>query len=170
MKPETLKPAKKHSYLPEKLNIESWRSIEPYFQLLVERHVGSAQSLSEWLLDRSELEEFLEEDLAWRYIRMNCNTSDKELADRFNYFVTEIEPHISIYSNILDRKFIESPHLKELDQKRYLIPIRAAKNRIKIFREENVPLLAQLQVEEQKYGNILSKMTVTYKGRELRHS
>lgn len=167
MKPDQIKPAPKRIFLPDSLRVESWKSIEPYFLKLTERSIHSAESLKKWLLDRSELEAFLEEELAWRYIRMNCDTMDEGLADRFNQFVTEIEPHISTYSNILDRKFIESPYLKDLDQQKYLIPIRAAKNRIAIFREENVPLLARLQVEEQEYGRILSQMTVTYRGKEL---
>lgn len=167
MTPVTVRPAPKRNFLPVNLPVESWESVKPFFWQLNERSIHSVSTLLQWLYDRSELEAFLEEELAWRYIRMNCNTSDKEIADRFNYFVTEIEPHISTFFNILDRKFTESPHLNELDQKEYLIPIRTAKKRIAIFREENVPLLAQLQVKEQEYGKILSQMTVTYLGREL---
>lgn len=167
MKQSQIKPAPKRCFLPGNLPVESWESIEPYFLQLNERSIQSVGELKQWLLDRSELEAFLEEELAWRYIRMNCNTSDEELSDRFKHFVTEIEPNISTFANILDSKFIESPHLKELDQKEYLIPIRTAKKRMAIFREENVPLLASLQVEEQEYGKILSQMTVNYRGREL---
>ena len=167
MKPDQIKPAQKRIFLPENLLVESWESIEPYFQQLNERFIQSDEALLQWLLDRSELEAFLEEEMAWRYIRMNCDTMDEGLADHFKQFVTEIEPHISTYSNTLDRKLIESPYLKDLDQQKYLIPIRTAKKRIAIFREENVPLLARLQVEEQEYGRILSQMTVTYRGREL---
>ncbi len=167
MKPDQIKPATKRTFLPENLYVESWESIESFFLNLTERPIHSARSLKQWLLDRSELEAFLEEELAWRYIRMNCDTMDEGLSDRFNQFVTEIEPHISTYSNKLDRKFIGSPYLKELDEKKYLIPMRTAKKRIAIFRQENVQLLAKLQVEEQEYGKILSRMTITYRGKEL---
>jgi len=161
------KPARKRNYLPDDLLIESWKSIEPFFTDLSERPVDSADSLKQWLLDRSEMGAVLEEDLAWRYIRMNCDTSNKQLEKDFNHFVTQIEPQISSYSNILDKKLVESPFLNELNQKKYLIPIRAAKNRIEIFREENIPLFAQLQVEEQDYGKIVSQMTITYRGEDL---
>ncbi len=167
MKSDPTKPAVKRTFLPENLSVESWESIEPYFFQLSERSIHSAESLRQWLLDRSELEAFLEEELAWRYIRMNCDTLDEDLADHFNRFVTEIEPHISTFINTLDEKLIGSPYLKDLDQQQYLIPIRLAEKRISIFREENVPLLARLQVEEQEYGKIHSRMTVTYRGREL---
>ena len=161
------KPARKRDYLPDALLVESWKSIEPFFADLSKRPIDSADSLKQWILDRSEMGAVLEEDLAWRYIRMNCDTSNKQLEKDFNHFVTQIEPQISSYSNILDKKLIESPFLKELNQKKYLIPIRAAKCRIEIFREENIPLFAQLQVEEQDYGKIVSQMTITYQGEDL---
>jgi oligoendopeptidase F len=167
MKSNIIKPVRKRTFLPDDLLVESWKSIEPYFIQLSERSIRSVDRLKQWLLDRSEVGAVLEENLAWRYIRMNCDTSDKKLADDFNHFVTEIEPKISTYSNILDKKLVDSPYLQELDQQEYLIPIRATKNRIEIFREENIPLFAQLQVEEQEYGKILSQMTVSYQGRDL---
>jgi oligoendopeptidase F len=42
--------------------------------------------------DGSELEAALEEDFAWRYIRMTCDTTSEELLQSFQYFATEIEP------------------------------------------------------------------------------
>ena len=89
------KPVVQRNYLPVDLLVESWESIESYFVALTERSINSVDELVQWLKDRSELGALLEEELAWRYIKMNCSTSDKELADRFDYFVTEIEPHTS---------------------------------------------------------------------------
>ena len=47
--------------------------LEPYFEALKERELNTVEVLEGWLLDKSELEAVLEEDLAMRYIRMNID-------------------------------------------------------------------------------------------------
>ncbi|RLD61221.1 MAG: M3 family oligoendopeptidase, partial [Bacteroidetes bacterium] len=93
-------------FVSKDLKIKSWKSIDSYYRDLKNRDINSINDLEKWMRDRSELDSVLEEDLAWRYIKMNCDTTDKSLTDDFNFFVTEIEPNISKYSNILDKKFI----------------------------------------------------------------
>lgn len=154
-------------FVSKDLKIKSWESIETYYSDLKERDINSTIDLEKWLHDRSELDSVLEEDLAWRYIKMNCDTTDKSLTDDFNFFVTEIEPNISKYSNILDKKFIESRFTNELDKKKYYIPIRTIKRRLDLFREENIPIFAMLQKEEQEYGAIAANMTIKYKDEEI---
>ena len=65
----------KRSFLPESLEI-TWQSIEPYFIKLENKTINSVDDLEIWLKERSELEAVLEEDFAWRYIRMTCDTRD----------------------------------------------------------------------------------------------
>ena len=149
------------------LKIKSWESIESYYSDLEKREINSINDLEKWLFNRSELDSVLEEDLAWRYIKMNCDTTDKSLTDDFNFFVTEIEPNISKYSNILDKKFIESKFTNELDKKKYYIPIRTIKRKLEIFREKNIPIFAMLQKEEQEYGAIAANMTIKYDDKEI---
>ena len=61
-------------YLPEDFQVTDWPALEPFFQELQHRPIADAAGLERWLLDRSELESVLSEDLAWRYIRMTCDT------------------------------------------------------------------------------------------------
>ena len=123
--------------------------------------------MERWLVDRSELAFVLEEDLAWRYIRMNCHTDNKEYADLFNTFVAEIEPEASKWSDKLDDKFLSHPLSSRLNRKEYHVLLRTVKNRHDLFRKENVPIQAELQVMEQEYGKIASQMTVTLDGKEM---
>ena len=37
----------------------------------------------------SELEAFVSEDLAWRYVKMTCNTEDKSLEEAYLFFELE---------------------------------------------------------------------------------
>lgn len=154
-------------FLPNKLKVTSWDLLAPYFNQLVERPIKSKNDLEAWLKDRSELEAFVSEDLAWRYVKMTCNTEDKELEKAYLFFVTEIEPQISPINDKLNRKLVECPFINELDEEKYFIYLRGIKKEIEIFREENVPLMAEIAIESQKYGSIIGGLTVEIEGKEL---
>lgn len=154
-------------FLPNKIKVTAWEVLEPYFNQLLERNINSKTDLENWLKDRSELEAFVSEDLAWRYVRMTCNTENKELEQAYLFFVTEIEPKISPITDQLNRKLISSNFLSELDHDTYFIYLRGVKKEIEIFREENVPLMAEIATESQKYGSIVGSMMVEIDGKEL---
>jgi oligoendopeptidase F len=153
--------------MPNKLKVTSWDLLAPYFNQLVERAINSKNDLENWLKDRSELEAFISEDLAWRYVKMTCNTEDKELENAYLFFVTEIEPQISPINDKLNRKLVESPFINELDEEKYFIYLRGIRKEIEIFREANVPLMAEIATESQKYGSIIGGLTVEIEGKEL---
>ena len=156
----------KRSFIPENLKIKNWSDLAPFFLDLEQRKISNEKDLEIWLENRSELDSILEEEMAWRYIKSTCDTTDKELAAKFEYFVSKIEPEISKQSNILDKKLSNSEFFNKLDNS-FLIIKRALKNKIELFREENIPLFAELQKEEQEYGAIAAKMTIEYKGETL---
>lgn len=150
---------KTRTYIPETLNVD-WPSIEPIFKELQARDINSVSELEKWLVDRSELEAALEEDFAWRYIRMTCDTTDEKLLKDFQFFATEIEPKIAPIHNQLNKKFIDNPYSEELDKDKYFVYTRGIKKALELFREENIPLLTQIQVEQQKYQGITGSMSV----------
>lgn len=154
-------------FLPNKIKITSWDILAPYFNQLLERPINSINDLENWLKDRSELEAFVSEDLAWRYVKMTCNTEDKELENAYLFFVTEIEPQISPINDKLNRKLVECPFINELEEEKYFIYLRGIKKEIEIFRDENVPLISEIAIESQKYGSIIGGLTVEIEGKEL---
>lgn len=157
----------KRIFLPDNLVIDSWEKIAPYFEDLKTRTINNVTELEKWLKDRSELEAVLEEDMAWRYIKMNIDTTDEQLAESFNFFITEVEPKVAPYDNDFNLKLVNSPYVDELNKEKYHIYIRGIKKQIEIFREENIPLNTKLQADAQKYGAISAKMTINYDGKEL---
>ncbi len=155
-------------FLPAEMKITSWEDVKPWFDNLEQREIGDRAALEQWLADRSELAFVLEEELAWRYIRMNCHTDREDYAQAFNLFVSEIEPEIARRSDRLDSKLLAHPLAGSLDGSRdYGVMMRVIRNRKRLFRDENVPLQAELQVLEQDYGKIASQMTVTMEGKEM---
>jgi oligoendopeptidase F len=154
-------------FLPQNLTVDSWNIIEPFFNDLKERPISSAHELEQWLIDRSELEAVLSEDIAWRYIKMTCDTANQKLLDSYNFFISEIEPHVAPYSNELNIKFVGSPYTKQLDPEKYRIYIRGVKKALEIYRDENIPLLTKIATESQKYGAISAAMTIEWEGKEI---
>ena len=156
----------RRAFLPEKFIIKDWGTIEPYYISLADRSIASLQELNIWLNDLSELEAAVEEFAGWLYIRMTCNTQDKTLSDAYAFFVEQINPKIEPYSDKLNRKLVSMPLVKELDE-RYGLYIKQVENEIKLFREENISLEAELTVKEQQYGEIAGAMTVDINGKTL---
>ena len=66
----------------------------------------------------------------------------------------EIQPKMQPYADQLNRKLIESPFTQELDQQQYFTYLRNVKKSIELFREENIPIQAELAVMQQQYGQI----------------
>jgi oligoendopeptidase F len=154
------------NYLPKDFKITDWQSLEPFLKELLERPLNSAQDLEKWLKDISELEAVIGEDAAWRQIRMTCDTENKELEDAFTFFVMEIQPKIQPYSDKLNHKLLDNEYTKQLDQQKYYVYLRNVKKNIELFREQNIPLQAEIAVLAQQYGIISAKMTVEVEGRE----
>jgi len=153
-------------FLPENFVVKDWETLEPYFKELADRPIDSPKALIQWLKDMSELEAIISEDACWRQIKMTCDTENKELEESFTFFMMNIQPKIQPYADMLNRKLIESPFTKELDQKTFFTYLRTVKKNIDLFRESNIQLQAELGVEAQKFGVISGKMTVEVKGQE----
>lgn len=153
-------------YLPQDLSITDWASIEPYFKELLERPLPTREVLQQWLRDVSELEAVVGEDAAWRQIRMTCDTENKSLEDAFTFFVMEIQPKIQPLADQLNRKLVENEFTATLEGEAYEVYLRNVRKNIELFREENIPLQAEIAVMAQQYGVISGKMSVEVEGRE----
>ena len=153
-------------YLPEKLTVSDWETIEPYFKELLGRQFHSKEDLEKWLHDMSELEAAINEDFCWRQIKMTCDTTNKELEQSFNFFCTEIQPKIQPYAFELNKKLVNAPFLDELDKDKYFTYLRSIRKSIELFRQENIALQAEMAVLQQKYGMITGKMSIEVNGKE----
>ncbi len=153
-------------FLPESVNLDSWEAIEPFYVNLKSRSLQATNDLKQWLKDYSELDAVVQEYSGWLYIRMTCDTQDKKATDAYIFFVNEIHPKIAPYQDDLNKKLVDCKFKSELDQ-RYQIYLAQVANQIKIFRPENIPLIADLSVKEQKYGEIAGAMTINENGKTL---
>lgn len=159
--------SKRRRFLPEEFTITDWEAIRPYYENLLKREINTEEELRQWFQDRSELESVVAEDLGWRYIRMTIDTADAGRREKFNYFISQIQPNIAPESNRLNEKALQSQFLLKLKQEGYPILARTLKTEFEIFREENVPLNTQMQTLSQEFGAISGAMTVEVDDKEL---
>ena len=163
--------SKKRSFLPSEFSIKEWSDLEPYYDDLKNRSLMSLNDLKKWLKNRSELESIVAEDLAWRYIKMTCDTANQKHAESYKSFISNIQPEIAPYSNQLDKKLFNCPFKTQLlagdySSLQYKILIREIEKNIQIFRKKNIPLLTNIRKEKQQYAAITGAMSVKIVGKE----
>lgn len=155
------------TFLPQEFTIEKWEDVEQYFIALEQREISSKEDFKQWLLDQSELEAVLEENFAWRYIKMTINTKDEDLAKDYTFFVKEIQPKLAPYSFRLNKKLSKSPFKKEFNDEAYKILFRSVDTAIKLFREENIPLEAEMAEKSQEFSAISGAQSIKHDGKQI---
>jgi|TARA_R110000737_G_scaffold115473_2_gene148408 oligoendopeptidase F len=155
-------------FVDNNLEINSWEMILPYFEDLTKREISSRTELENWLKDKSELEAILEEDMAWRYIKMTIDTTNDEFAKDYAFFVNEISPKAAPYDDILNKKLINSAGREELEKDdAYRIYFRSVNKSIDLFREENIPLETKIQTKSSEYGTISGAQNIEWDGETI---
>lgn len=155
------------NYIGEDFEFRSWEDLKPFYEELQSRELTSSEDLRKWFVDRSELESYLSENFAWRYIRQTCDTGNEQLVQALQFFITDIQPQLAAFGNELDKKAMESPFASDLKDAGFAVMLRAMNKAVEIFRDENIPLQTQAQSEERRYGAIAGAMTVTLDGEEM---
>ncbi|GAB5418714.1 MAG: M3 family oligoendopeptidase [Crocinitomicaceae bacterium] len=155
-------------FVDQELIIDAWEKIERYYADLLDRDISNKAAFEKWLHDISELEAILEEDMAWRYIKMTINTKDESLSQNYTFFVTEIQPKLAPLEDQLNRKLVASPFTEELkSDPAYAIFFRSIENALNLYREENIPLQAELAEESQKYGSLSAAQSIEHDGETI---
>lgn len=157
---------KERTFLSQDFKLTDWASLQPYFAELKNRPLANKDALLKWLEDISELESVISEDACWRQINMTCDTTNKSYEEAFTYFCMEIEPKMKPYSFELNKKLLASPFTKELDTELYFPYLRNIDNAVKLYRDQNVPLQADMNLLAQQYGVISGAMAVEIDDKE----
>ncbi len=161
-------PKIERTYLKKDLSLDTFSDVQPYFDELLSRELSSKESFEQWLKDLSEIEAFIEENGAWRYIKMSINTADETLTASYTYFVTEIQPKLAPLNNALNEKMMQSAFVDALTiNPAYAILFRSVKVQLDLFREENITIEAYLAEKSQEFGSISAAQTIEHQGETL---
>lgn len=153
-------------FIPEQFKLEQWEELQPFFEDLKNRTIETESEFHRWLNDLSEIQAVISEEACWKQIKMTCDTENKQLEEDFNHFCLHIEPRIKPYADALNKKLLASPFIASLQGRENEIYLRGVRKDIELFREENIPLQADLSVLAQHYGVITGKMSVEVQGKE----
>lgn len=160
--------APKRHFIEEGLNFQTWEEIAPYFERLKEQSITTEAEFIDWLKNKSELDAVVEENAAWRYIRMTIDTREQERSEAYTYFVTEIQPKMAILEDELNKKIIQSPFVESLKkQTDFHIYLRSVQKEVALFHPENVTLQAEISELAQQYGAISAAQMIEYRGEKM---
>lgn len=154
------------TFVPQDLTINSWDDLSLLYEDLKSRNLDSVENLEQFLLDKSELDAVIEEDMAWRYIKMTIDTQNEELSNHYSKFVQEISPKIAPEEDALNKLLMSSPHISELEKdSAYAIYFQSVRSSIELYREENIPLSTQVQEKTKEYGAIMAAQSIEWNGK-----
>lgn len=156
----------KRKFLTSHFTLSTWELVLPYFEQLSQTEINSLDDLIAFCQNRSELESYLSENFAWRYIKMSCDNQNEAHQQSYQQFVNEIMPNASVFEDAWNNKVMQSPFAAELPEAGYSIMMRGLKKSIEIFREENIPLFTELQNLQTQYGAATGALMVEIDGEE----
>ena len=135
---------------------------EPYFQNLLARELTAA-TVEQWLLDYTKLSKLVWEVSSRLRTATSVNTEDAESAARLGQFLDNVFPLANVYQDKLDRRLLQSGLKPPAG---LAVPLRSARADVELFREKNVPLLAEEQKFNLEYEKIIGAQTVEWEGQE----
>lgn len=160
--------AKPRKFVPQNANLDEWAQIEPLFAQLEQRmpQLETAPQLQSWLLDWSELSAALDEEASCRYIAMTCHTDNANAEKAYLHFVENIEPQLKSRQFALEKMYAATPLREQLPTERLNVFDRDVKNRVVLFRQENIPLETEEAKLSQQYQKLSGSLTVKFRGEE----
>jgi oligoendopeptidase F len=146
---------------PSALAKSSWDDIAPYFDELAGRQLSS-DTIEGWLHEWSRLEELVTEAAARAMIAYTIDTASRDKEADHLRFSTEVLPRMEERSVQLARKLVDTGHSTPL----LATTLARFRTQIEIFREENVPIFAELEEHSARYQRITGSMTAEWDGEE----
>jgi oligoendopeptidase F len=163
-----LPPAKPRKFVPQDADLGDWLRIAPLFDQLEQRlpEIKMAEELQAWLMDWNELSAALDEEYSRRYIAMTCHTDNSEAENAYLHFVEKIQPQLKPRQFVLEQNYTAHPVRGQLSRERFAVFDRDIKNRVELFRPENVSLETEEAKLSQQYQKLSGSLTVNFRGEE----
>jgi oligoendopeptidase F len=140
----------------------TWPQFEPYYQNLIERSL-SADNVTAWLADWSHLGKLVYELQARLSLANTLNTADAGAEQRYLAFLSDVFPPVQAAEQKLKQKLLDSG----LEPAGFEIPLRNMRAEAALFREINLPLLAEDRKLGTQYDKVIGAQTVQWEGQEL---
>lgn len=139
-----------------------WADIAPFYQELAGRRLN-ASNVKQFLLDWTALTQLWYEAYQRLYVGITVDTTDAVAERRYHAFLDEIYPAVQEAEQRLKVKLLASG----LEPPGFEIPLRIMQTETSLFRQENLPLLAEELKLAEQYEKIVGAQTVEWEGEEL---
>lgn len=140
----------------------SWSQLAPYYDDLLARPL-TADRVEAWLADWTRIAALVEEANTRFYVGTTTNTADPELDQRYKTFLDEVQPRVREAEQAVKAKLIASG----LEPTGFALPLRRLRTDAELFRDANLPLLAEESKVVLEYEQLAGARTVTWDGAEI---
>lgn len=139
----------------------TWEQYAPFGEDLLARDLGG-ENLDAFMRDWAALSNVISEVQSRASVATTLDTTDKEAEERYLNFYKNIYPHVAKLNDKLNRMLLDSG----LTPQDYTVPLRYVRTEVELFREENIPLIAELQELGVEFDKIIGAQTVMWDGEE----
>lgn len=146
---------------PQAIAGATWDDILPYYDALAARPL-TTETADGWLHDWSTLEEMLRECAATVHVAYTTDTADSQKEADEVRWSSAINPKIGEQQTRLARRLLDLGYNTDA----LTTTLRRFRNQADLFREENVPLFAELSRLNTEYNKITGGLTVQWDGEE----
>ena len=150
---------------PEQFAHATWDDIAPLYDALAARELDPADpaGIEAWLADWNALDVALSEAASVANVDASCDTLDPVKEEAYLRFSSQIGPKrgeqiVRLANKLLDTGYTR-PDLETT--------LRRFRTDRELFREENVPLEAELSALNARYNKATGGMTVAWKGEDV---
>lgn len=154
------------NYYKELIDLQDVDGVETQIRSLLDIPIESVTDLEKWLEDEKNLMIKIEEAMTGHQVDFLRNTENAEIKSTYLHDQQVIHPLFMKYEAKLNEKLVNSPFFNQLDEKRYGLMRRVRESKVKLFREENIPLMVKEQELSSKYSEIMGGLTVEWDGEE----
>jgi oligoendopeptidase F len=155
-----------HNYYKELIDLQDVEGVESQIRSLLDVPIESISDLEKWLKEEKDLMIKINEAMTGHHVDFYRNTEDAGVKSTFLHDQQIIQPLLMKYEAKLNEKCCESPYINQLDENRYGLMRRVRVSKVKLFREENIPLMVKEQELCTKYSEIMGGLTVEWDGEE----
>lgn len=148
------------------IDLQDAAEVKAQIRRLLDVPIESVSDLEKWLVDEKNLMIKIEEVMTGHQVDFYRNTEDANIKSTYLHDQQVIQPLLMKYEAKLNEKFCDSPYLHQLDEKRYGLMRQVRETKVKLFREENIPLMVKEQELSTKYSEIIGGLTVEWDGKE----
>ena len=155
-------------FLTEDIDLNDPAALGPVFRRL-EQDLADARSvdtLERWLEDYDEVDAALRETSARAYIALTCQTDDPAREKVYLHIIEHVEPWLKPRQFSLQQALAAHPSFGALPSPHYDVFRRTVENRVRLYREENVPRETEEARLAQQYAKLCGAMTVSFDGRD----